>query len=95
MVVIFLLFHGSILLISLFKNLVIALLLMLPMLGMLFLVTFVHPPSKPLSGSSLKPTCTPMHTHLSLYHPLAFSVVLNLFSVPGSEIGAVLMLLRP
>ena len=51
--------------------------------GMLFLMKFVRLPPWPLSESSFKSTCTPRHTHLSLINPLAFSVVLRLFSVPG------------
>ena len=35
-----------------------------------------------LSVSCLKPTCTLRHTHLSLNHPLAFYVVLDLLD-PG------------
>ena len=69
--------------INLSSSLVIVLLLMPPLFGMLFLMRFVSPPPKPLSESSSKPTCTPRHTHLSLTHPLAFSVVLGVFSVTG------------
>ena len=47
-----------------------SLLLMLPLCGMLFLMRFVPLPPWPPSESSLKPTCTPKHTHLSLdYSP--------------------------
>ena len=49
-----------------FCNLV--LLLMLPLCGMLFLMRFVPLPPWPPSESSLRPTCTPKHTHLSQYH---------------------------
>ena len=40
-------------------------------------------PSLASSESLLKPTCTPKHTHLSLDHPLVFSVVLHPSSVSG------------
>ena len=40
-------------------------------------------PPWPLSESSSKPTCTPKHTHLSLDHPLAFSVVLDPYYFSG------------
>ena len=39
--------------------------------------------ASPLPESSLKPTYTPGHPHLSLNHPQALSVVPDLFSVPG------------
>ena len=42
----------------------------------------VSPLWPPLENAS-KPTFTPRHTLLSLTYPLAFSVVLGLFSVPG------------
>ena len=75
--------------INLSNSLVIVLLLMLPLFGMLFLRRV------PLSGLLQKipqnlPTSkipqnlhTPRHTLLSFTYPLAFSVVLGLFSVPG------------
>ena len=44
------------------------LLLMLQLCGMLFLRRFVPLPLLPPSKSSLKPTCTPKHTHFSLDH---------------------------
>ena len=68
---------------NLLSSLVTVLFLMPPLFGMLFLMRFVHPKSYPLSESRSKPTCTPRHTHLSLTHPMAFSVVLGLSSVPG------------
>ena len=72
-VVISLSFQSSTLLfINLSNSLVIVLRLMLPLFGMLFLMRFV-----PL------PTCTPKYSHLSLDHPLAFSVVLDPSSVSG------------
>ena len=68
---------STLLFINLSNSLVIVLLLMLSLCGMLFQMRFVPLPPWPLSESSLKPTCTPKHTHLSLDHPLAFSVVLD------------------
>ena len=65
------------------NSLVIVLLLMLPLSGIFFLRRFVHPPLWPPSGNASKPTFTPRHTLLSLTYPLAFSVGLGLFSVPG------------
>ena len=65
------------------KQLIIVLLLMLPLFGMLFQMRFVPLHPSPLSESSLKPTCTPKHIHLSLDHPLVFSVVLDPSSVSG------------
>ena len=53
----------------------------LPPFGMLFQMRFVPLHPWPLSESSLKPTCTPKHTHLSLDHPLMFSMVLDPYSV--------------
>ena len=71
--------HGGnflvILFINLSNSLIIVLLLMLPLFGMLFQMKFVPVHPWPLSERSLKPTCTPKHTHLSLDHPLVFSVV--------------------
>ena len=58
----------ALLFINLSNSLVIVLLLMLPLCGMLFLMRFVHLPPWPPSESSLKPTSTPKHTHLSLDH---------------------------
>ena len=58
----------ALLFINLSNSLVIVLLLMLPLCGMLFLMRFVPLPPWPPSESSLKPTCTPKHTHLSLDH---------------------------
>ena len=69
MVVIFYLFQSSPpLFINLSNSLVIVLHLMLPLCGILSLMRFVplhpwHP-----SENSLKPTCTPKHTHPSLDH---------------------------
>ena len=40
-------------------------------------------PSLALSEGNLKPTCTPKHIHLSLNHPLVFSMVLDPSSVSG------------
>ena len=85
-----LLFQSSILLlISLSNSLVIVIFMMLPLEYSLNLMRYVHTLPWPLSKSNLKPTCcTPKHTHLSLNHPLAFSVVLDLFSVPiDTEFG--------
>ena len=48
-------------------------------IGMLFLMRFV----RPLPTLFQKAAPTYLYTHLSLTHPLAFSVVLGLFSVPG------------
>ena len=53
-----------------------------------FIYVLVHcmrPPSlaSVTQKAAQKPTCTPRHTNLSLTHPLAPSVVLGLFSVPG------------
>ena len=60
-------FRSSTLLFTHLSNsLVIVLLLMLQLFGMLF---FMPLPPWPLSESSLKPTCTPKHTHHSLEHP--------------------------
>ena len=62
-------FHRfTLLFIKLSNSLVIVLLLMLPLYGMFFLMRLV--PLLPWlpSESSLKPTCTPTHTHLSLDH---------------------------
>ena len=58
----------ALLLINLSNSLVMVLLLMLPLCGMLFLRRFVPLPPWPPSENSLKPTCTPKHTHLSLDH---------------------------
>ena len=58
----------ALLFINLSNSLVIILLLMLPLCGMLFLMRFVPLPPWPPSESSLRPTCTPKHTHLSQYH---------------------------
>ena len=58
----------ALLFINLSNSLVIVLLLKLPLCGMLFLMRFVPLPPWPPSESSLKPTCTPKHTHLSLDH---------------------------
>ena len=58
----------ALLFINLSNSLVIVLLLMLPLCGMLFLMRFVPLPPWPPSESSLKPTCTPKHAHLSLDH---------------------------
>ena len=83
-VVISLSFQSSTLLfINLSCSLVIVLLLMLPLFGMVFQMRFVPVHPWPVSKSSLKPTCTPKHIHLSLDHPLVFSVVLDPFSVSG------------
>ena len=68
---------STLLFINLSNSLIIVLLLMLPLCGMLLQMRFVPLPLLPLSESSLKPTFTPKHTHLSLDHPLAFSVVLD------------------
>ena len=69
-VVISLSFQSSTLLfINLSNSLVIVLLLMLPLCGILFQMRFVPLPPWPPSESTLKPTCTPKHTHLSLDHP--------------------------
>ena len=57
---------STFLFINLSNSLVIVLLLMLPICGMLFQMGFVPLPHWPLSESSLKPTCTPKHTYLSL-----------------------------
>ena len=73
----------TLLFINLSNSLVIVLLLMLPLCGMLFLVRFVPLPPWPPSESSLKRTCTPKHTHLSLDHPLVFSMVLDPSYVSG------------
>ena len=66
---------------SLRKAQVIALFLILlkaPSFEMLFLMRFVPPPPPPpplpLSEGSLKPTCTPWHTHFSVNFPSAFCV---------------------
>ena len=67
---------STLLFINLSNSLVIVLRLMLPLCGMLFQMRFVPLHPWPPSESSLKPTCTPKHTHLSLDHPLVFSVVL-------------------
>ena len=69
--------------INLSNSLVTVLLLMPPLCGMLFQMRSVPLPPWLLSESSLKPTCTPKHTHLSLDHPLAFSVFLDPSSVSG------------
>ena len=53
---------------NLSSSLVIVLHLMLPLCGMLSLMSFVPLPRWPPSESSSKPTCTPKHTHLSLDH---------------------------
>ena len=66
-----------------FVSLVIILVLMLPLCGMLFQMRFVPLPPSPLLESSLKPICTPKHTHLSLDHPLAFSMMFDPSSVSG------------
>ena len=88
MVVISLWFRSSIpLSINLSSGLVIVLLLMSPIFGMFFLMRLVRPHPQPLSESNSKPTCTPRHTHLSLTHPLALSVVLGLFLPLNAEIG--------
>ena len=50
------------------NSFVIVLLLMHPLCGMLIQMRFMPLPPWPLSDSSLKPTCTPKHTHLSLDH---------------------------
>ena len=73
--------NSNFLFIDLSSSLVIVLLLMLSLFGMLFQMRFVPLHPWPVSESSLKPTCTPMHIHLSLEHPLAFSVVLDPSSV--------------
>ena len=87
---------STLLFINLSNSLAIVLLLMLPLCGMLFQMGFVPLPPWPLSESSLKPTCTPKHTHLSLDHPLAFSVVLDPLVFLDTEIllTAFLVLLR-
>ena len=83
-VVISLSFQSSTLLfINLSNSLVIVLLLMLPLFGLLFQVRFMPRPPYRLSESSLKPTCTPRHIHLSLDSPLGYSVVLDPSSVSG------------
>ena len=74
---------STLLFINLSNSLVIVLLLMLPLFGMLFQMRFVPLHPWPLSESSLKPTYTPKHIHLSLDHPLVFSVVLDPSSVSG------------
>ena len=74
---------STLLFINLSSSLVIVLLLMLPMFGMLFQMRFVPLHPWPLSESSLKPTCTPKHIHLSLDHPLVFSIVIDPSSVSG------------
>ena len=74
---------STLLFINLSISLVIVLLLMLPLLGMLFQMRFVPLHPWRLSESSLKPTCTPKHIHLSLDHPLVFSEVLEPSSVSG------------
>ena len=56
----------ALLFINLSNSLVIVLLLMLPLCGMLFQIC--ASPSLASFRSSLKPTCTPKHTHLSLDH---------------------------
>ena len=59
-------------------------LLMLHVFGiMLYLMRFDHLPLLPLSVRSSNPISSPMHTHISLNIFLAFSVVLDPFSVPG------------
>ena len=73
----------TLLFINISSNLIIVLLLMLPLFGMLFQMKSVPLHPWPLSESSLKPTCTPKHTHLSLDQPLVFSVVLDPSSVSG------------
>ena len=61
-VVISLSFQSStLLLINLSNSLLIVVLLMLPLCGMLFQMRFVPLPPWPLSESSLKPTCLPVH----------------------------------
>ena len=79
MVALSLSFQSSALLLIDLVSLGIVLLLMFPLSGMLFQMRFVPLAPWPLSERSLKPTCTPKHTHLSLNHPLAFSVVLDPF----------------
>ena len=74
---------STLLFINLSSSLVIVLLLMLPLFGMLFQMRLVPFHHWPLSESSLKPTCTPKHIHLSLNHPLVFSMVLDPSSVSG------------
>ena len=81
---IFRLFQSSnLLLISLSNSLVIVLVSMPPLFRMLFLMGFVYPSSLDPFRQQLKTCLIPRHTHLSLNHTLMFSVVLNLFSVPG------------
>ena len=72
---------STLLFINLSSSLVIVLLLRVPLFGMLFQMGFVPLHPWPLSESNLTPTCTPKHTHLSLDHPLVFSVVLDPSSV--------------
>ena len=69
---------------------------MLSLCGMLFQMRFVALPPWPPSGSSSKPTYTPKHTHLSLDHPLVFSMVLGPLMSLDTEIlpTAFLVLLR-
>ena len=74
---------STILFINLSNSLIIVLLLMLPLCETLFQMRFVPLHPWPLSESSLKPTYTPKHTHLSLDHPLVFSMVLDPSSVSG------------
>ena len=87
---------STLLFINLSSSLVIVLLLMLPLFGMHFQMRFVPLHPWPLSESSLKPTCTPKHTHLSLDHPLVFSMVLDPLLSLDTEIWstALLVLLR-
>ena len=73
----------TLLFINLSNSLVIVLLLMPPLCGMLFQMRFVPLPPWPLSESCSKPTCAPKHTHLSLDHRLAFSMVLDCSYVSG------------
>ena len=87
-------FHSTVLLfINLSNSLVIAL---VSLCGMLFQMRLVPLHPWPLSEGSLKPTCTPKHTHLSLDYPLVFSVVLDPLLSLDTEIWytALLVLLR-
>ena len=74
---------STLLFINLSSSLVIVFAFDAPLFGMFFQMRFVPLHPWPLSESSLKPTCTPKHTHLSLDHPLVFSVVLDPSSVSG------------
>ena len=61
--------------------------------GCFIKIKFVPLHPWPLSESSLKPTCTPKHIHVSLDHSLVFSVVLDpLFCLWILKFGLLLFL---